>query len=269
MIQILRDRRAIWLADHHDRYRETMTREFDYYHSAVASYPRFLNGEAVAIVDYSTPAKHHLPDFPDFPVATPSFLEPYSTVERYLALLDVTTRDVVWDIGAYVGMATLTFRRVGASVVSIEPDAQNLTCLLANLRTASCHATVLPVAVTAERGMVAFCADGTCGAALTAIRPQSTVSTIYGATLSDIEVMTGSVMPTVIKCDIEGAEVEVLRSSVGWLRRMRPRMVIESHRVNGQSNVPEIVDVLSSCGYESRTVSQGLHDSLLIVGTPS
>lgn len=267
MITVRNGDREIWLADHHARYVPTMEREFAYYHGAVTAYQRWQNGDAVHVVDYSTPATHQVMGFADFSIASPSFLEPFSTAERYGDLLAVRAGEVVWDLGAYVGMATIALAKRGARVVAVEPDVQNFGCLVENVSRAQLRdVTLFPVALTGERGVVGFCADGTCGAALVRIRPQTSIVPVLGITLADLATMTGTV-PDAIKLDIEGAEDAVLTSSRGFLAMHRPRLIVEPHRVDGAMNTAPVMDRLTSYGYACRLESQGLHTTPLIVAT--
>ena len=64
-----------------------------------------------------------------------------------------------------------------------------------------------------------------------------------------------------VKCDVEGHELEVLRGGERTLRRGRPALVLEieeRHRPDG--GVAEVFDYLRSIGYEGRAVR---HDGLV------
>jgi len=64
-----------------------------------------------------------------------------------------------------------------------------------------------------------------------------------------------------VKCDVEGHELEVLRGGERTLRRGRPALVLEieeRHRPDG--GVAEVFDYLRSIGYEGRAAR---HDGLV------
>ena len=60
---------------------------------------------------------------------------------------------------------------------------------------------------------------------------------------------TGEPAPDVVKIDVEGAELGVLRGMSGTLARSGPTLVIELHRTNA-----EVADFLDSVGYEHATI---------------
>jgi FkbM family methyltransferase len=58
-----------------------------------------------------------------------------------------------------------------------------------------------------------------------------------------------------VKLDVEGAEVEVLKSAEGLIRRFQPKICLENHVFKRASIEQEVRDLLTSYGYtEIRTV---------------
>jgi hypothetical protein len=67
---------------------------------------------------------------------------------------------------------------------------------------------------------------------------------VEGVTLDDCSERLG--LPDFMKCDVEGAEVEVFRGAKRLLAEKRPTIVCEIH---GENNRRVLVDELSRAGY--------------------
>jgi len=79
----------------------------------------------------------------------------------------------------------------------------------------------------------------------------------------------GRVRIAAVKMDIEGAEVEVLKSAGDFLHRNKPNLVIEPHVVDGRMCTEEICQLLGSYGYSVQMLSQGIHNWQLISAKPT
>jgi hypothetical protein len=60
-----------------------------------------------------------------------------------------------------------------------------------------------------------------------------------------------------VKMDIEGSEVAALRGAAETLRRFRPRLLVETHTVNGVATTEAVVESLKSHGYRTRVEVRG------------
>jgi FkbM family methyltransferase len=81
--------------------------------------------------------------------------------------------------------------------------------------------------------------------------------------LRTLDAVLGDDRPPVdlVKCDVEGHELEVLRGGERTLRRGRPALVLEiEERHRPQGGVAEVFDYLRSIGYEGRAAR---HDGLV------
>lgn len=158
---------------------------------------------------------------------------------------DVLPGDVVWDIGANLGVFTLVAADLGAEVVAAEPLPATVDALRANIRRndAENRVTVDPVVVEAESGVA------TLGVERREPGSQTPGVTTDAQHTVDVTQVAGDQRhqsdewptPDVVKIDVEGAEPAVLQGMADVLTSGRPRVVYcEAHspgqarRVRGQ-----------------------------------
>lgn len=147
-----------------------------------------------------------------------------NVLSRFLA--DITSTDVVWDVGAAVGTYSCFAGRIGASVVPFEPHPENAVRLRENLELNDLPFDVREVALSDGNGSVQLSDRGGLGAG------KHQVSSI-----GDIRVSrsTGDQIepkPDVIKIDVEGHELSVLRGLVRSLPETRV-VYVECHPQHG------------------------------------
>jgi FkbM family methyltransferase len=164
--------------------------------------------------------------------------------------------DVVWDIGANVGLFSLAAAvRAGdrGQVIAFEPDAW-IAQLLRRTRgaqpIASARITVVPIAVAREVSLRSFSI---------AVRSRAcNALSEYGSTqMGGVEeqhvvaafnldwLLSKLPVPDIIKIDVEGAELEVLSNQVRMLKEVRPVIVCEV----GRNTADEITKLLTSASY--------------------
>ncbi|HEX2202620.1 MAG TPA: FkbM family methyltransferase [Longimicrobium sp.] len=136
---------------------------------------------------------------------------------------------VALDVGANVGAYTLLFARwvhPGGRVYAFEPAPEAFDGLVRHLLLNELREVVTPVcaAVSSSSGSAALVADGVAGT--NRLAPSSSGSAsgdrtarVETVSLDDFCAREG-VAPTVIKVDVEGAELEVLRGARQTLRRV-------------------------------------------------
>ena len=149
-------------------------------------------------------------------------------LEVQRALVDLLRPGMTfWDIGAHAGYFTiLASRLVGPTgvVVAFEPHPvtrQRLeAAVAANERS---NVVVLPFAVGAERA--------TCrlyDAAASAMNSLVRHETAEGVDVKCLRLQdVAAPPPSLIKLDVEGVEIEVLRAASDWLTEKRPRVIAE------------------------------------------
>jgi FkbM family methyltransferase len=167
---------------------------------------------------------------------------------------------VLYDIGANAGFMTLLGSRlVGeqGSVVAFEPLAENVALLEENLRLNGIeNVLVLAVAASARSGKAQMLLpDDLTGASLVdhtgqvEIRERRQVETLR----IDEAVSDGRLPePTVVKIDVEGAELEVLDGLKETLGRARPVVICEAHGLEREAEA-----ALKALGYR---IARRWHD---------
>jgi FkbM family methyltransferase len=186
-------------------------------------------------------------------------------VER--AFLDLlSTGDVVYDVGANIGWySLLAARAVGPSgrVFAFEPSLNNAFYAQSNARTNGLgNISVVPAALTDEDGWLSFLLSGSLEGRLEkddtdaqarrrARRGQPSLQREFVAatTLDRWLAQTGETPPTVVKVDVEGAEVGVLRGMRSTIAASRPTLIVELHGTR-----EEVADELDGLGYAHRAI---------------
>jgi len=174
-----------------------------------------------------------------------------------LRIADVLVRpaDQIWDVGANVGlfaMAALHHAGPNGTVLALEADHDAVSLLFATARLCGDGLTVLPIAVSNVDGFVRFAIAKRARAA-NAI--EGFGSTQTGGVLETRTLPSRSLdslldhfpAPTVLKIDVEGAELAVLGGANRVLSEIRPRIYCE---VTGQTRT-EATQLLHGFGYET------------------
>jgi FkbM family methyltransferase len=156
---------------------------------------------------------------------------------------------VFYDLGANLGFFTLIgARSVGASgkVFAFEPDPELCQRLSENVtRNGFSNVEIVQAAVCSTSGSTAFTrADpqaspdrgvGRIGTGL----PGSSIIRVRTVTLDDF--VRHAEPPDVVKCDVEGAEIEALEGARLMLERHRPLILCEVHSEVGADSVRQLL----------------------------
>jgi FkbM family methyltransferase len=170
--------------------------------------------------------------------------------------------DVFYDIGANIGWySLLAARAVGRSgkVIAFEPNLPNAVLLQKNVATNRlANVTVIPAAVTDQNGWATFLDHGSLMGRLSkrdseaqATRRAGRIQSHMGSSVVPVLALDSWIAegtrepPRVLKIDVEGAEVGVLRGMTETLQSVRPTLIIELHGTR-----TEVADVLDSVGYQ-------------------
>lgn len=164
--------------------------------------------------------------------------------------------DVVWDVGANVGLFSFAAAaRAGpvGHVLAIEADFW-LVSLLRQSTTvqpsSSAPVQVLPVAVSDQVGVAEFCIAkrGRCSNYLLGVGGSQTGGERerqWVVTVTLDWLLDWFPAPAVLKIDIEGAEALALRGGRRVLSEVRPRLLLEVF----EENASDVGDMLRGCGY--------------------
>jgi FkbM family methyltransferase len=164
---------------------------------------------------------------------------------------------VAVDVGAHVGIFTVPLAHAvgaGGSVWAFEPQPENLERLQANL--AENHRTNVSLfgaaASDADGGLLFHVADDSAyGSTGEVLQGRGTVGSLKVQALRLDTVWKGDGMRpvSVVKIDVEGAELAVLRGAQELIRRCRPVLLVETAT---SDQLAEIERYLSALGYEKR-----------------
>jgi FkbM family methyltransferase len=139
--------------------------------------------------------------------------------------------DVVWDVGAHIGFfSLLASRLVGPSgrVHAFEPVAASRERLLTSLEwNIATNVTVHDCALSAIPGEGTLFSRGASATWTMVERDEAEGVRIRCKTLD--EFAASSPPPTLVKIDVEGAEVDVLRGSLDLIAKHSPKLLVEFH----------------------------------------
>lgn len=212
-------------------------------------------------------------------------LEGRFDVELYDALRQVVPEPgAIWDIGAHIGYHTLGFAAVhpGARVLAVEPNEANLERLRANLaRNADLanRVTVMAVAVSDSEGTGTLIGssdldsgassltflDGSHPPLERAAYDDFSRRTVAVRTIDSLATDPQNSSPDVIKVDVEGGELLVLRGGQHVLRTRRPLLLIEVHTIGLMATTHAF---LADCNYRVRLLAEHTPSRCLIQATP-
>jgi FkbM family methyltransferase len=179
------------------------------------------------------------------------------TMEVYTAKYHPKAGDIVWDVGAHAGATVYFFAQmVGPTgrVYAFEPDDVSYEYLLKNIELHGLT-NVVPVkkALFRSTGQIAFSMDGTQGAGVLGFSQCTDPKlTSMVETLSFEDACSEYGIPTYVKMDIEGAEVQAVESALPLLGKSRIHFAVESdHRVNGEFTTGPLCQLFTKAGYEA------------------
>lgn len=165
--------------------------------------------------------------------------------------------DVVYDIGANVGFFTLLASKlVGprGTVYALEPLPRNVSYLERHVSlNGRQNVRVLPIAAAAATGTARFGIAHNPSQGGISERGELEVVT---RSLDDL-VATGTVPPTFLKIDVEGAESQVLEGAGRLLRESHPAILLSTH---GWQQHERCSEMLKSYGYTLTLLRDGSAD---------
>jgi len=178
--------------------------------------------------------------------------------------LDLAGR-VVYDIGAFEGILTLFFSRRAAQVVAYEPNPASRARLETNLRlNRVANVRLRDVGLADSYREIELVYDplmpgAASGGGLVAqqIRDDAPATVEVKATVVglDDDIREQRLpLPDLLKVDVEGMELSVLRGAEETLTQHRPAIFLELHGAevaDKQRNAGDVVSFLWACGYHN------------------
>src|ERR1700730_185191 len=202
---------------------------------------------------------HRLPPFDRVFLALYALYKRYSEAGPIDRLKEfVPSGSLVIDVGANVGFFSLRFARWvgdGGKVISIEPEDRNYDSLVLALKRAGVMNRVdtLKAAAAATSGMMLLEINPLHPADHKLSRDDTGLP-VTAVTLDDLVQDKTRLRPALVKIDVQGAEMLVLKGAASILRIAGPALSVELHEEGLNkfgTSVSAILDHLSEYGYEA------------------
>jgi len=179
-------------------------------------------------------------------------LSTYEQEQTGLFIEMVRAGDIIYDVGAHAGYYTLLASRLtgpGGSVHSFEPDEKNKIYLRKHVvANDASNVTIVTKAVSEENGEAHFELGSGSG---TGSLSESGTLTVETVSLDSYSAELG-IRPDLMKIDVEGAELMVLRGAMRILESARPTIILSTH---GEQVHGECCRLLAKLGYRLEAIS--------------
>jgi FkbM family methyltransferase len=219
-------------------------------------------------VDYSRPRIHRLTsDGRQMYFTSIADLEDDSFFGMYTEHLQPD--DVIIHAGAYCGVQTIDFsHRVGSGgrVIAFEPDRDAFAALSRNVsQHALSNVVLLQKGLWDKASVITFFATASMNASFTNAPSHSSEAYDVATVTIDGWLLDNAVAcdrVSLVKIDVEGAELAVLKGAELLLRNGRPRIFIDVHLHSDQRLDAKCSEFLQSCGYVVQWVGPQLGTSM-------
>ena len=172
-------------------------------------------------------------------------------VERSLAFDTATPSPRILDCGANVGLSSLFYKREypQARITAYEADPEIATQLARNLRAnGAADVEVIAAAVWIEDGTVGFASQGADAGTIDRFTDQTDRTSIHVPSRRLADAVAREPID-LLKLDIEGAELEVLRDIAPHLRNVQA-MQLEVHELRPDCRrLPTVLTILADAGF--------------------
>ena len=250
--QVRKGAEALRVKPIHWIYGLTLSKDFNTFFTCVESH----RDGPLEVVDYSQGSlqKFRISGL-EFEVC--GFPEEEKVIVDYFKWYKPQPGETVFDLGANCGLSVYYFSQcVGPAgkVCAFEPDPINYAVLLRNIeRHKLTNVIALQKAVSGASGKLEFFSEGTCGSTLanqSSRLTTGTVEVVEVMSLADACAQFG--VPSFVKMDIEGAEVEAIAGSRDFLRQHPIQFAVDTnHYKNGELTNDPIEKFFAEAGYET------------------
>jgi len=174
----------------------------------------------------------------------------------FIKLLNVSKdKRVIFDIGAHIGLCTLPLSSIAQRIISFEASPVNGKYLNDHLRVNSIHnVDVIPCLIGEKSKECVRFYDVKGGSGIPSIANLRLLNKDVKIANVDIKQISldqfvgeNSIIPDVIKIDVEGAEFNVLDGASTILKQYRPDIIISLHPRHLQSLQRDIAEVFDYC----------------------
>lgn len=167
---------------------------------------------------------------------------------------EISADDVVWDVGGSWGMFTVPLAATGADVTAFEPVPDRVDKIERNLEANGLDATINRFALGNEQHELTLALSGENPGGLTERSGEEVATEVR---VGDV-VAADNQSPTVLKIDVEGAEVDVLEGLEETLyRNSCPLVVFKIHKdylpdFGGKAH--DVREILEGAGFRLQTL---------------
>jgi FkbM family methyltransferase len=171
--------------------------------------------------------------------------------------------DTCFDVGGHVGYLTILMARLvgpGGRVVAFEPVPETFEALRENVRLNDLENVRLECTAVGEReGTISLYCDADQELSWT---PSVSAYSVPGNRQKRISVPvlsldgyleSSALRPSLVKIDVEGAELAVVRGACRLLIEARPVVLVEIHD-RGDDHRAAVMQILDACGYAVKEV---------------
>jgi FkbM family methyltransferase len=152
--------------------------------------------------------------------------------------------EICFDIGANVGLYTILFARHSKHVYAFEPLPRNLRYLYQVIKlNRVTNVTIVPSAVSEKIELLSLAEGENCALGKLDRLGQQPIASLS----CDDFVDTYQVIPSLIKIDVEGAEMSVLKGSHNLIMNYKPTILLSIHSDALRS---ECIEFLKKFGYQ-------------------
>ena len=168
--------------------------------------------------------------------------------------------DCFWDVGAAVGTYSCLALETGATVVAFEPHPVNRKRCKENIRLNGYEPDVRDVALSDSNSTFKMAPDDGVGAGMYQLSSDGAISVqaIRGDTVEAPD-------PEIIKIDVEGHEMEVLRGMGSKLKSVR-LLLVECHPEFGV-DTSEVENYLQNRNFTTNRVNTERDDTIFVFAT--
>jgi FkbM family methyltransferase len=161
------------------------------------------------------------------------------------------------DIGANAGYFSLLASRYGEPFkihIAIEPMPGNIDLLKNHLEINDINNVIIEqIAISDKEGVIEF--SNSDNLAANTYKKESTMFNNKTITVKTIDLNTFAIQNKLddncfIKIDVEGAELDVLKGGLTYLKTFKPKLLLATHDCHVKNVKKDCLDILESIGYK-------------------
>jgi FkbM family methyltransferase len=195
-----------------------------------------------------------LTDLSSLNVISPKYESP--VLKKLMSL--VNENSIFIDVGAHIGKYSLLLARRAKLVVAIEPDPISFSALKRAIMINKLRKKIvaLNIAVSDTDGQCFFYMHrSTVASSIKVSQGSFKILVVKSMTLDSIA-ETLKLGVDVIKIDVEGAEVEVIKGAKNLLTQHKPKLIMEVW----EDNFNNVIDLLEGLGYKYEILEHYIND---------